>query len=405
MKYNIKSVFLLTIEILLVVILLLVTALGSYMFIRRCGQLKNNSLSTKLEAYNIENDFCSLGDKFDNEFDNILFCGIDNFNNTDVIMLISVNKKLHKINVLRIPRDVYVGDNYNTGKINAVYSQPKPNLTGADTLTYELNNIFRIKVDKYIFMTLDVFQDMINDINGVDIVLDKDISIDEGHVIKAGNVHLDGKEGADFVRHRRSYVTGDIGRIYAQEKFVKSLGKKLIEDKYLRNVPFLNKYYKLIETNIGRKEVNKYTKSLKDVDVDQIKTFVLEGTPVMHNGYSVYVVDIDKTVKLLNQHFMPQNSSIKNKDLKLVKYLEPDTPKNKSKDIIADKKLVNNYEDKEQLKELCEDSVENNDFQISVNQEVEKDITTDINDNKTDENINDNMHDIYEKGEEEYDEY
>lgn len=318
------NIFLLIGGIFLTLILLLAIILGGYMYVRGYGQLKNNSLSTKLDAFKIENDFLDLGDKFDKEYNNILFCGVDKFNNTDVIMVISINKKLHKINILRIPRDVYIGENYATGKINAVYSQPKLNLSGADTLTYELNNIFRIKIDKYIFMTLDVFENMVDDIGGVDIVLKKDLRIDNSNIIKAGKVHLNGKLGADFVRHRKSYITGDIGRIHAQEQFVKALGKKFIEDKYWCNVFFLNKYYNIIETNIGRKEVNQYTEGLKDIDVNEIKTFVIEGEPVIHNGYSVYVADVDKTAKLLNQYFMPKGVVVKSSDLKLVKFLEPD---------------------------------------------------------------------------------
>lgn len=337
------NVFLLIGGGFLALIFLLAIILWSYMFVRGYGQLKNNSLSTKLDAFKIENDFWDFGDKFDKEFDNILFCGVDNFNNTDVIMVISINKRLHKINILRIPRDVYIGENYTTGKINSVYSQPKPNLTGADTLTYELNNIFRIKIDKYIFMTLDIFEDMVDDMGGVDIVLKKDLPIDSSHIIKAGKVHLNGKLGADFVRHRKSYITGDIGRIHAQEQFIKALGKKMVEDKYLHNVVFLNKYYNIIETNIGRKEVNQYTEGLKDINVDEIETFVIEGEPVIHNGYSVYVADVEKTAKLLNQHFMPKKFTIKSNDLKLVKFLEPDPDKPEQIKQTSDEDLIDGY--------------------------------------------------------------
>ena len=318
------NIFVLLLIIFLSLVLLLATIVGSYMFVRSRGQLKNNSLSTKLEAYNIENDFEDFGEKFDDEFNNILFCGIDLFNNTDVIMIISINKRLHSINVLRIPRDTYIGEDYKTGKINAVYSSPKPSLTGADTLTYEINNIFRIKIDKYIFMTLDIFEDMIDDIGGVEIYLENDLKIDSNNIIKSGKIILDGKQGANFVRHRKTYLTGDIGRIHAQEKFVKALGKKLVEDKYLSNISFLNKYYNQIETNIGRKEVKQYTDAVKDIDINKMKTFVLSGVPVIHNKYSVYVIDKNKTTDLLNQYFMPKKIRLTPEDLKLVKYLEPD---------------------------------------------------------------------------------
>ena len=50
------NVFMFIFLVFLSIIVLLSTILGSYMLARRVGQLKNNSLSTKLEAYNIEND-------------------------------------------------------------------------------------------------------------------------------------------------------------------------------------------------------------------------------------------------------------------------------------------------------------------------------------------------------------
>jgi LCP family protein required for cell wall assembly len=239
-------------------------------------------------------------------------------------MIICINKKQGNIKILRIPRDIYIGDHYQTGKINSVLSQPKAGLSGEDTLTYELNNIFRLKIDKYVFMDLDVFEQLIDDIGGVTVNLSRPLKIDSARTIKAGRINLDGKLGADFVRHRKSYLTGDIGRIHAQEQFIRQFAIKFRDGKYMKNMPFLNKYYNLVETNIGRKEVGVYTKCFENAKMEDIRTFVIEGTPVMHNGYSVYVADLDKTVKLLNEHFMPEGIAVKKSDIKLVETLQPD---------------------------------------------------------------------------------
>ena len=74
--------------------------------------------------------------EFKGDVVNILVCGIDyeegraysndassNDGMTDMIMYVNFDVKNKKINMLQIPRDVYVGTDYNTGgtgKINAV---------------------------------------------------------------------------------------------------------------------------------------------------------------------------------------------------------------------------------------------------------------------------------------------
>jgi hypothetical protein len=66
------NIIILILSIIGVIILTLATTLGGYMFVRRIGQLKNNSLSTKLAAYNIDNDFDFAKYFDDEEFNNIL---------------------------------------------------------------------------------------------------------------------------------------------------------------------------------------------------------------------------------------------------------------------------------------------------------------------------------------------
>ena len=166
-----------------------------------------------------------------------LFAGFDDAaENTDVIFTLGYDKSERRVTVAQIPRDTYFefGDGQN--KINQYYATMRSQGVGREAAmkktaeTIEL--LFGTQFDGFLGVTTDAFRDVVDSIGGIDIELSHDIEIsldtDESPIIlKAGNNHIDGALAERFVRYRRGYAMGDLGRIDAQKMFLNALFKKV----------------------------------------------------------------------------------------------------------------------------------------------------------------------------------
>ena len=79
---------------------------------------------------------------------------------TDVIMVVSYNLEAQSINILQIPRDTYIGSEYPTGKINAVYGNK--NAGGMENLARVIYDRLRLPIDHYVTINMDGFVSVID---------------------------------------------------------------------------------------------------------------------------------------------------------------------------------------------------------------------------------------------------
>ena len=98
----------------------------------------------------------------------VLCCGVDNTQElTDVIMYAQFDTRSGKVNVLRIPRDTFVGSQFPTAKINAIYGHPEDGKTGIQTLTDYLRDNWKLDIDYYATIDLASVRDIVDDMGGV----------------------------------------------------------------------------------------------------------------------------------------------------------------------------------------------------------------------------------------------
>ena len=236
----------------------------------------------------------------------ILFCGLDDSAGlTDVISLISFDVKADKINVLQIPRDTYIGDNYNTGKINQVYFAHHNDEEPIMGLINVLNEQMSLEIDYYIVITLQNFRSIINSIGGVTVNIPNRIEFLPGKVIEAGEQHLTGEQAEWFVRYRAGYRLGDIGRINAQELMINALIQKVHDLGRREMLKLAAKNFKNITTNLSINKSLSLANEAFLIKNDNIQSFLLEGTGKTHKGYAVYEVHKTAITELLNLHFRP----------------------------------------------------------------------------------------------------
>ena len=167
----------------------------------------------------------------DSERITVLCAGMDDAaGNTDVLMLITLDRSQKEITVLQIPRDTYFSADTLQGKINQLY--PAYRLAGADRaaamerLSAAIAETFGVAIDYYAAVDLASVGYFVDRLGGVLVDVPTDIPT-PGGVIPAGEHVLNGEEAIAFVRHRAGYAHGDLARVDAQKLLLVSVYRKL----------------------------------------------------------------------------------------------------------------------------------------------------------------------------------
>ena len=253
---------------------------------------------------------------------NFLICGIDvepgrNHKLTDVIMYVNFDIQSKKVNILQIPRDTYIGEDYPTGKINAVYNQTKNG--GINGLISVINDRFKLTIDHYATVTMDGFVRVVDGIGGVEMDVPRTITL-EGVTIKKGYQTLNGKQAEKFVRKRKGdgYKEGDIERIKMQRLFLAAMMKKIKSTSITTLGSLITKVSKDITSDMKVGEMIDFAGAVHDIDMTNMNVSMLPGQGTSYNGYSVYTLHKQETADLLNNNFRPYSEKVSAESLNII---------------------------------------------------------------------------------------
>ena len=166
---------------------------------------------------------------------NILAMGVDEHNLTDTIMLLSFDMDLKHVDIISIPRDTYYdrGEEYTSRaqhKINAAYRGNPVNTAKAVS-----DILMNIPINYYATVTYQGVEDIINAMGGVPMDIPFHMQYNDPWAkpplvidIPAGPTVLDGVQSVQFLRFREGYPDKDLGRIKAQQAFLKSAFRQSI---------------------------------------------------------------------------------------------------------------------------------------------------------------------------------
>jgi LCP family protein required for cell wall assembly len=234
----------------------------------------------------------------------ILACGVDESErHTDLIMLASIDFEARKASILRIPRDSFVGWDYPTGKINAVYSRGENPEQGMALLADTVEEMTGLRADYYATVTLSAFRDIIDNLGGIEMEVSDRVAAFSDGLLKPGLQLLDGGKAEWFVRNRASYLDADIGRIAAQDDFMLALVKMLKSKGSAAVLKAVADNYSQIHTDIPVGTMLNMAKKALAFESADLSFFMAEGAGVTSGGYAIYNLDADKLLSLLNAHF------------------------------------------------------------------------------------------------------
>ncbi|MFD6188343.1 LCP family protein [Streptomyces sp. NPDC060275] len=186
-------------------------------------------------------------EKADNGSENILVLGSDTRSGgnkklgggtddgtarSDTAMIVHVYKGHKKAGVVSIPRDTLVDrpdctdtDGGEHPAADGVMFNSAYSTGGAACAVKTVESISGLRMDHYLEVDFSGFQNLIDDLGGVQVTTSEDIKDPDSHLdLTAGTHRLDGEQALGLVRTRHGVGDGsDLGRIQLQQAFVKAL--------------------------------------------------------------------------------------------------------------------------------------------------------------------------------------
>jgi len=226
---------------------------------------------------------------------NILALGVEEEPRSDTIVLISLDSESDQIDMLFIPRDTYYHeegrDRGDQRKLNAAYGRG-----GGEEAKKAVEDIlYPVPIHHYVVLKYEGVEEMVNLLGGVE------VDVPEGiEDLQPGRQVLNGKQAVNFLRFRAGYPEGDLGRIKAQQQFIRSAIQKVSIPK----LPFLaKKIFPYLETDISKEKMVSYAVSAAKVRKEDIFMHVLPGTAqyrtIDAQAWSYFFHDVQETTKLL----------------------------------------------------------------------------------------------------------
>jgi LCP family protein required for cell wall assembly len=298
-------------SVIFISIILSTGALGYILFVDKdivIGTIKNDSAQKPepLEFYESSsfdyNTPIGKAAKKSKRF-NVLVVGLEGVR-TDTMMVLSYDMENKKADLISVPRDTYYPraghDSPDSKKINAVYAQE-----GIEVLASSVQELLGIPLEKYVIVDYEAVVSCVELLDGVEVNVpfhmvysdpydDPPLYID----IPEGNQLLNGEQSLKFLRYRKGYPNQDLGRIEAQQQFIKSAVKKALG---LKLPALIKEAFSHIETNVRITDILSLAGDIAGFSIDNINSNIIPGTETPLEGLSFYIADDDAIKVMINE--------------------------------------------------------------------------------------------------------
>ena len=255
-------------------------------------------------------------------FYTVLVCGTDDGNGgTDTIMLAAVDTEGQEINVVSIPRDTLVNEDWTVKKINSAY-----NRGGIEEVEKQVEKITGFPVDFYVTVDLKAFIQLVDAVKGVDFEVPINMNYDDPaqdlHIhYKAGLQHLNGQQAMEVVRFRHNndgggYPMQDLDRIKTQQAFLQTVADKLFSLQSVIKVPeFARIFSENVKSDLELGEMVWFGNRALEIGTENIHFHTLPGEAKSVYGGSYSVLDPAACLALFNESFNPYKADLTAQDL------------------------------------------------------------------------------------------
>ena len=226
-----------------------------------------------------------------NETFNMYISGIDMYGNissvsrSDVNIVATVNPQTHQILLISIPRDYYVQldgtDGYKDKLTHA-------GIYGIDKSVKTIENLLDIEINYYIKVNFSSVEKMIDTLGGVDVYSEYSFIGYENSTFKQGFNRVNGKQGLEFARTRKTVQGGDRTRGENQEALIQAILNKAISKEIItRYTSILNSLNGTFQTNMPMDKITDLIKQqINDMAKWTVTSISLDGYDARRYTYS-----------------------------------------------------------------------------------------------------------------------
>ncbi len=279
---------------------------------------------------------------------NILVCGIDyeegrgndpDYGLTDVIMYVTFDRKNGNMSIMQIPRDTYVGSEYDTGtgpgalKVNALYPNAEDTENRMAALAQWIYDSMGLPVDNFVSIDMESFRDIVNAIGGVEMTVPRDIySLDaNGNALPdptfvANETYLLNGDGAELIMRSRAYAVADIDRLSVQRYFYAAVFEKMLTFPISDIIKLMPYYMSFVNTDLNLTELGLLASDFLELEPANIVIAKLPGEgfseyfPQAESTLSYYSAHLEPTDQILNDYFRFYSDPIPAEELGLIEY-------------------------------------------------------------------------------------
>lgn len=290
------------------------------------GKLQKPKDEEKAELLDLKDEVIEKADEHNDGLDlnqivegqyTLLFMGMDESGRlADVNWLFQFDIFAGTMNVLQIPRDCYMPDyaNLSTCKFNSVYaSGQEQGVTQLQRVVNCIEESFCVVIDCYVKLDCQDIKHIVDTVGGIPITLPEEVVYEADKVLPAGEQVLTGQEAEWFIRFRREYDEGDIGRVKAQRIFLAAAMEKLLSMGEAGLMDAMEEIYdnEWLATDLSLGEMSMLADfASKRITLDSVNIFMVPGEGAMWNGQSVYSIHKSETIDIINGNFRPYQNEV-----------------------------------------------------------------------------------------------
>ncbi|MBQ8028500.1 MAG: LCP family protein [Clostridia bacterium] len=259
----------------------------------------------------IERNFNDSKIWFNENVKNIMLFGVDNgsktypYGRSDAMILISVNQKTKKVNMISLSRAAYVKiKGYSNTRLSHAHGYGGPALA-IDTI--ERN--YKIRIDNYVSTNFSTFVKAIDAIGGITIKLTKKEAVALKSKIKQngleykgeGSYKLNGTLALEYVRLRK--IDTDRARTQRQRNVLVAIANKMVNLSVLELNNMLNAVLPYITTDLKKSEILgqlRYVPSYLSGTVSQYVIPYKHTSLSLRDGFEVLLLDWESEVQYLH---------------------------------------------------------------------------------------------------------
>lgn len=224
----------------------------------------------------------------------------------DVMMIVAINFKENKVDLISLPRDTYA-------QIPGVKGIYKLNASldcggGMGEAGYEKVceaaewMLGGIPVDYYYAVTMPIVKRLGNAVGGIDYDVDMDFTM-AGRSYRAGMQHLDGQGILDYLRVRKGVEeSGDLNRVNRQKKLLIALFSEMKRTNKLALIPeILSSFGKDVATNTSIQQTMALTLWALNLDAENIAMSSIGGQINNVFAWNFCLTDQENRVKVIKE--------------------------------------------------------------------------------------------------------